>query len=305
MANNIADQTAAQAQLSETCRRYGCTPNQHLIIAVRSDFSPEYFTHFPCAFAAVANNPAAQPPMPLVPLPFNTQRMRDFNPPAAPKTTTLSTQIKALMKPLDPTIAERRQIYAEKIKAMRLTLRPILPLHNPEAGPHPDLPKTVMEFSTLTEDQIDSIMLYYSQSSIDAFTTQYANPVIWDAEWLAKPAEELSPTWETTLYASPPEVVEKEAMLNQPGREIPEEEREDEDMEFEIVANSKGKLTKAVRLGVKRRLLGRFMGFGGCWTPTWERECRTAFVFNRIVERLERTRAQREADEKVYGRNGF
>lgn len=70
------------------------------------------------------------------------------------------------------------------ITRLQYRLQPLHPL--PEGAPHPSFPDTLLHYHLLTEDQLDSMAVYYHQniSSPCIWTQQYPANMNWDAEFL-------------------------------------------------------------------------------------------------------------------------
>jgi hypothetical protein len=92
------------------------------------------------------------------------------------------------------TIVQRRQAkmplscrnpkLAEKISQMRLTIAPIVHVQTGLPGPH--FPTMMLNLFLLTEDQLDALAHFYSQSTPDALTHQYPQTMDWSKPFLDK-----------------------------------------------------------------------------------------------------------------------
>lgn len=67
---------------------------------------------------------------------------------------------------------------------MRLTIAPIVHVQTGEPGP--DFPSTMLNLFLLTEEQLDQLAHFYSQSTPDIFTHQYPQTMDWSLPFLAK-----------------------------------------------------------------------------------------------------------------------
>jgi hypothetical protein len=112
----------------------------------------------------------------------------------------------------------------------------------PQGNPHPSFPETILQYWLLTEDQIDLMASYYHQTSP---TNQWHNQY---------PA---TMRWDSQFLAKPDHLRMSEG-------EIAE------------------LLNDGERLGVKRRMLGRFIGLKGCETPIGEVRRRIKFFEDRL-----------------------
>jgi len=72
--------------------------------------------------------------------------------------------------------------FADKVSHLRLHLEPIYPL--PWGLPHASFPKTLLQYHLLTENELDSMAHYYSQSTLNKFTFSYPVAMGWDKEFL-------------------------------------------------------------------------------------------------------------------------
>jgi hypothetical protein len=73
---------------------------------------------------------------------------------------------------------------AEKIAQMRLTIAPIV--HVQTGLPGPDYPSTMLNLFLLTEEQLDQLARFYSQSTPDALTHAYPQTMDWSLPFLCK-----------------------------------------------------------------------------------------------------------------------
>ncbi|KAH9879193.1 hypothetical protein J1614_002631 [Plenodomus biglobosus] len=73
---------------------------------------------------------------------------------------------------------------ASKIAQMRLTIAPIV--HVDTGKPAPDFPHTMLNLFLLTEDQLDALARYYSQTTPTELTHQYPQTMNWDLPFLNK-----------------------------------------------------------------------------------------------------------------------
>lgn len=79
-----------------------------------------------------------------------------------------------------------------KIDDMRIVLCPIRRL--PDGEIHPSLPRTVLKYWLLTEDEIDSIAHFYHQTDrSNEWFNQYPGQMNWDNQWLRRPDGTESP----------------------------------------------------------------------------------------------------------------
>lgn len=68
---------------------------------------------------------------------------------------------------------------------------PLAPLHpQPDGDPHPSFPRTLLHYHLLTEDQLDSIALYYHQvvsptKPTSVWIDEYPATMNWDTGYLA------------------------------------------------------------------------------------------------------------------------
>ncbi|KAL1633156.1 hypothetical protein SLS56_003018 [Neofusicoccum ribis] len=85
-----------------------------------------------------------------------------------------------------PAGSTKSPAFADKVARMRLQLMPIYPL--PAGPPHTKFPKTVLQFHLLTEEDLDSMAAYYSQSTPDEWTDRYPCVIGWDADFFADPS---------------------------------------------------------------------------------------------------------------------
>jgi hypothetical protein len=83
-------------------------------------------------------------------------------------------------------ITSRNPELAEKIAQMRLTIAPIV--HVQTGLPGPDYPSTMLNLFLLTEEQLDQLAHFYSQSSPNANALTYAYPqtMDWSLPFLCK-----------------------------------------------------------------------------------------------------------------------
>ena len=153
---------------------------------------------------------------------------------------------------------------AARIAHLKLRLAPLVPL--PTGSPHPDFPRTLLDYHLLSEGQLDAIASYYHQSTPSIYTHQYPACMNWDKEMLAKRrasvAQHLQSAsqvksnqwWETLLAAE-----EAENMVMAKRRPS--------------VQFAEG-FTDAERIAIKRRKFGKFIGLMNCETPVEEIEGR-------------------------------
>ncbi|KAH7021759.1 hypothetical protein B0J12DRAFT_585734 [Macrophomina phaseolina] len=66
------------------------------------------------------------------------------------------------------------------IQRLRRPIRPLLALQTGRA--HPEFPRTMLHYHLLSERQMDSISLYYSQAVRDDYSDMYPRPINWDDE---------------------------------------------------------------------------------------------------------------------------
>lgn len=84
-------------------------------------------------------------------------------------------------------LSMRNPELANKISEMRLTIAPIV--HVVSGIPAPDFPSTMLSLFTLTEDQLDSLAAYYSQSHTPTdLTYRYPQTMDWNKPFLDKDA---------------------------------------------------------------------------------------------------------------------
>lgn len=67
-----------------------------------------------------------------------------------------------------------------RIQNLRRRIHPLLALQS--RCPHPEFPKTILHFHLMTERQLDSIAVYYSQAVRDEWSNKYPRPIVWDKE---------------------------------------------------------------------------------------------------------------------------
>jgi hypothetical protein len=82
------------------------------------------------------------------------------------------------------SLSSRNPELAEKISQMRLTIAPIV--HIESGLPDPEFPPTMLSLFLLTEDQLDALAHFYSQSTPDALTHQYPQTMDWSKPFLEK-----------------------------------------------------------------------------------------------------------------------
>ena len=81
-------------------------------------------------------------------------------------------------------LSERNPELANKISQMRLNIAPIV--HVATGQPAPNFPRTMLSLFTLTEDRLDELAHYYSQSHTPTeFTNQYPQRMDWNKPFLA------------------------------------------------------------------------------------------------------------------------
>jgi hypothetical protein len=80
--------------------------------------------------------------------------------------------------------ATRNPALAQKISQMRLNIAPIV--HVESGIPPPQFPSTMLELFLLTEDQLDAMARYYSQSTPSALTHCYPQTMDWNKPFLTK-----------------------------------------------------------------------------------------------------------------------
>ena len=103
---------------------------------------------------------------------------------------SLASSVYRLLEPLDPPAnmapgTRNNPALEAKIAALRLQLHPLVSVVSGE--PHPAFPGTMLQLMLLTERQLDSLAHFYSQSTPDAFTMAYPQPMRWDKRFLAVP----------------------------------------------------------------------------------------------------------------------
>lgn len=82
---------------------------------------------------------------------------------------------------------ERNPAFASKLSQMRLAIAPIVHVQN--GLPAPDYPKTMLALFCLTENQLDAMAQYYSQSTPSLFTYQYPQTMDWSRDILSNNSE--------------------------------------------------------------------------------------------------------------------
>ncbi|KAB2577727.1 hypothetical protein DBV05_g3477 [Lasiodiplodia theobromae] len=87
---------------------------------------------------------------------------------------------------MQSTTNDKSEAFARKLSSLRLKIMPIYPM--PSGPPHKDFPQTMLQFYLLTEEQLDSMAAYYSQSIVNEWTSQYPSVMAWDADFFADPA---------------------------------------------------------------------------------------------------------------------
>ncbi|KAE9968161.1 hypothetical protein EG328_007722 [Venturia inaequalis] len=96
--------------------------------------------------------------------------------------------------PAPPSLPSRRNNpdLKRKIEDMRIVLCPIRRL--PHGEVHPSLPRMVLKYWLLTEDEIDSIARFYHQTDrSNEWFHQYPGTMNWDSKWLKRPDGTESP----------------------------------------------------------------------------------------------------------------
>jgi len=81
-------------------------------------------------------------------------------------------------------LSGRNPKLASKISQMRLTIAPIVHVETGKAAP--DFPYTMLDLFLLTEDQLDAMARFYSQTSPTWRTDQYPQTMAWDLPFLDK-----------------------------------------------------------------------------------------------------------------------
>ncbi|KAF1912322.1 hypothetical protein BDU57DRAFT_542167 [Ampelomyces quisqualis] len=81
-------------------------------------------------------------------------------------------------------ISSRNPDLAEKIAQMRLTIAPIV--HVRTGLPGLAYPSMMLQLFLLTEDQLDQLAHFYSQSTPDALTHEYPQTMNWSLPFLCK-----------------------------------------------------------------------------------------------------------------------
>ncbi|KAK0383148.1 hypothetical protein NLU13_9061 [Sarocladium strictum] len=76
----------------------------------------------------------------------------------------------------------RNTAFQAKLAQMRIRLSPIVQIST--GAVHPAFPKTLLNFWLLTEEQLDSLALFYHQRYPNEFTMSYPCPVEWPATGL-------------------------------------------------------------------------------------------------------------------------
>jgi hypothetical protein len=80
--------------------------------------------------------------------------------------------------------ATRSPSLVQKISQMRLKIAPIV--HVETGHPPPQFPFTMLQLFLLTEDQLDAMARYYSQSAPSALTHCYPQTMDWNSPFLTK-----------------------------------------------------------------------------------------------------------------------
>ncbi|KAF2118471.1 hypothetical protein BDV96DRAFT_597292 [Lophiotrema nucula] len=81
--------------------------------------------------------------------------------------------------------AIRNPELAKKIEQMKLTIAPIV--HVMSGHPPPEFPGTILQLFLLTEDQLDTMAHFYSQSTRGPLTYTYPQTMEWNRPFLRKP----------------------------------------------------------------------------------------------------------------------
>jgi hypothetical protein len=237
----------------------------------------------------------------------------------------------------DPT-GQRR--LPEMLELLSTKLHPLYP--QPTGPPHPKFPKTILHWLLLTEDELDSIAHYYSQSTPDVFTNTYPAPMGWDKEFLARPEQnspQLMPwdeewldqfrakrrhsgassstqTWPTKSYTDSASCTSSPPNSQPPSRPSSSASRcsDHRRHRHQPILRSASEpvsqpvtpppLTTTERVMVKRRKLGKFMGLRGCETPIPEVERRIAILEARLDRAMRLEMARRDADDGWGGSRG-
>lgn len=193
-----------------------------------------------------------------------------------------------------PKPREPRTLQAE-LKLLNSKLCPLYP--QPCGPPHPKFPKTILHWLLLTEDELDDLAHYYSQSTPNAFTASYPAPMGWDSEFLERnehPTPQMMPwDWPWLQHCAV-------TQSSTPGRaESPADEPESagwSQTESHYIlceappsrqsrsspSRLDDRLSTAERIAIKRRKLGKFMGLRGCETPVPEMQKRIRFLELRL-----------------------
>jgi hypothetical protein len=207
--------------------------------------------------------------LPFIPTRTHTMNNNDTNnslsenysrSPSPPPSKSASESITHMEPTQTSGLSQNRGARSAKFQEQLDRLRlPIHPLYPlPLGTAHPSFPKTMLEFHLLSEEDLDSIASYYHQTSrTHPYRTAYPACMNWDAEFLARPTD-------------------VEGLAREEVELYPRKEE---------------------RVEMKRRMLGKFVGFAGCETPVKEAERRVKFYEDRIrlaVRRRERLREQTE-----------
>ncbi|KAF2662828.1 hypothetical protein K491DRAFT_672679 [Lophiostoma macrostomum CBS 122681] len=150
----------------------------------------------------------------------------------------------------------------QKISQMRLTIAPIV--HVESGQPPPHFPSTMLELFLLTEDQLDAMAHYYSQTGTpSAQTYMYPQTMDWNRPMLCNPSNTTTIPNTSSSSSSTSNTIQR---------------RDRETIEDDL------RLTDYERLKVKMRMFARFIGMRGAETPLWEYE-RQVDILRRRIER--------------------
>ncbi|KAK3048538.1 hypothetical protein LTS18_012929 [Coniosporium uncinatum] len=173
-----------------------------------------------------------------------------------------------------------------KIRYHRYELHPYRPAgpsnNSTELPPHPAFPKTILQFWTLTEDQLDDLAAYYHQSEVGKYTNAYPVSIHWPTEWFADRRADERFREEEWMYRAVVEAKNKGVEEGKCEKAVPSQTTDEAGRpgslkrkrcaEEEVDGADCLVLRKIERLAVKRRKFGKFIGLRGCETPALEAE---------------------------------
>lgn len=182
---------------------------------------------------------------------------------ASPKLLRSPTQL--LRRRLQNKKKTLQTEFADRLARLRLPILPLFPM--PNGAPHPNLPKTLLQFHLLTEPELDAIAAHYHQiTPTNVHRFSYPACMNWDSLFLLNP---------DTQGIS----------------------REEKDCCLPVQE----------RVAIKRRMIGKFLGIGGCLTPEVEVVRRLRFYEEWIAMTVRRKEKMKEESEKkdIYWRGGW